>query len=348
MFNQGGDFSKVRMDLKKPIKCFVKESFPHFLVTDGYFFVPVYFTQKALNEFKSKNSNISIVDLHSKVIILSDWSLEINKVNSSENFTSYANLELRLIVHSFKPNLQEKLNPTRYPTNLFRDDEMKTVIQHFRHNAIQKSLSKSSKDSLPDISKMGDGKKVSVESKGVVALKADKSGDFADFHFKEGHTDTVKLQNIFIQEKGKDQLKRLSESDHGAAKVKGGAKGKKKAASKAKGKGKSDHEDVKKRTSKIMKYTPSKSAGKKEGTPSKGKVSAKKSVGKKHTPAMPSPGGKKSTKTTDQMTMQQFKKYLEWHEQQKSKKKVLGKRSTGKSSAVSGKKSASKGKKSKK
>lgn len=50
-----------------------------------------------------------------------------------------------------------------------------------------------------------------------------------------------------------------------------------------------------------MKYTPSKSAGKKE-TPQKGKASAAKkstTVSKKQTPAMPSPGGKKSTKTTD-------------------------------------------------
>lgn len=58
---------------------------------------------------------------------------------------------------------------------------------------------------------------------------------------------------------------------------------------------------------------------------------------------MPSPGGKKSTKTTDQMTMAQFKKYLDWHEKKKGGKassggKVLGKRSsTGKASAASGK-----------
>jgi hypothetical protein len=71
------------------------------------------------------------------VIVLNTWSLEMKKVNSAEVFTSYANLEVRLIVHSFKPNLQERLNPTRYPINLFRDDEMKTVIQHFRHQALQ-------------------------------------------------------------------------------------------------------------------------------------------------------------------------------------------------------------------
>jgi len=136
MFNQGGDFSKVSKDLRKPLKCLVKESFPHFLISDGYFFVPAYFTSESIKSFKHGFPNVNIVDLHDKVIVLSDWSLEIKKVNSSEVFTSYANLEVRLIVHAFKPNLQEKLNPTRYPINLFRDDEIKTTIQHFRHESI--------------------------------------------------------------------------------------------------------------------------------------------------------------------------------------------------------------------
>lgn len=71
---------------------------------------------------------------------------------------------------------------------------------------------------------------------------------------------------------------------------------------------------------------------------------------------MPSPGGKKSTRTTDQMTMAQFKKYLDWHEKNKQARggqapaapgkstggKVLGKRSAGKASSASGK-STSKG-----
>lgn len=68
---------------------------------------------------------------------------------------------------------------------------------------------------------------------------------------------------------------------------------------------------------------------------------------------MPSPGGKKSTKTTDQMTMAQFKKYLDWHEKKKGGKastggKILGKRSAGgKASTASGKASRA-GKRSKK
>lgn len=92
-------------ELKKSIKCYVKESFPHFLVTDGFFYVVAYFTKSAISEFKSKNPNINIVDLAGKVVILNDWSLELHRVNSSEVFNSYANLEARLIVHGFKTNL---------------------------------------------------------------------------------------------------------------------------------------------------------------------------------------------------------------------------------------------------
>jgi len=134
------------------------------------------------------------VELNEKVVVLNDWTLEMRKVNPSEEvFTSYANLEARLIVHSIKPNLQEKLNPTRWSTNLYRDNEIKTTIQHFRHQSLQKSLNKNAKDSLPDISKLGDSKKVKVEEKGIVSLKGDKGGDFSDYSFKEGSTNVVKL-----------------------------------------------------------------------------------------------------------------------------------------------------------
>ncbi len=34
-----GDFSKLSKEYRKPLKCYVKEATPYFLVTDGYFFV---------------------------------------------------------------------------------------------------------------------------------------------------------------------------------------------------------------------------------------------------------------------------------------------------------------------
>jgi len=188
LFNNGCDFAKVNNNFKKPIKCYVKESFPHFLVSDGFFFVPAYFTSDAIKQFKAKFGNVLVTDLKEKVIVLNNWHLEMKRVNSSEVFTSYANLEARLIVTSFKPQLNEKIEQTRYPTNLFRDDEIKTTIQSFRHDSIQKSLSKSSKgESLPDISKLGDAKKSKADASSVVALKGDK-GEFSDYSFKEGTT----------------------------------------------------------------------------------------------------------------------------------------------------------------
>lgn len=181
---------------------------------------------------------------------------------------------------------------------------------------------------------------------GIVKVGTTKGDDFSDFSFKEGTTATLSLKDIFVQEHGKADSPVAAPA---APKVKGGAKATAKAGAK-----KSAQKAVAKKSEtveKVLKYTPSKSVGKKE-TPQKstsaatGKQSAKKSVGKKN-PAMPSPGGKKSTKTTDQMTMSQFKKYLDWHEAKKGGK-VLGKRSTaGKASAASGKASKA-GKRSKK
>jgi len=344
MLVQGGDFGKVSKDLKKPLKTYVKESYPFFLVTDGYFFVQAYFTKEAVAEYKSKFGNVNITDLHDRVVVLNTWSLEMRRVNSAEVFTSYGNLEIRLIVHSFKPNLNERLNPTRYPINLFRDDEIKTQIQQFRHAAVQAALARNVKgETLPDIAKVSTASKAKVEG-GIVKASAAKGDDFSDFQFKEGSTAVLSLKDIFVQEKGKDAAAAAATAKApeaaAAPKVKGG-KAAAKAASKSAGKAKKAavKKSADKTVEKVLKYTPSKSAGKKE-TPQKaaGASSAKKSTtgGKKQTPAMPSPGGKKSTKTTDQMTMAQFKKYLDWHNQKKGK--TIGKRSaTGKASTASGK-----------
>jgi hypothetical protein len=93
-------------------------------------------------------------------------------------------------------------------------------------------------ESLPDISKMGEGGKKSKVTDGVVRATAGKGEEFSDFSFKEGHTAALSNKEIYVLEKGKDALKRIEEShEHPSAapKVKG-AKGKKKAASKSAGK----------------------------------------------------------------------------------------------------------------
>ena len=135
MFRSGGDFTKLNVSTKKQIKCYVKESFPFFLVTDNYFYVACYFTKKAVDDFKTKYTNMNITDLKSRVILITDWTLETNIVNSGDIFTSYGGLEVRLIVKAFKLNQQDKdkVVLSRHPVNLYRDDEMKTLIQNYTH-----------------------------------------------------------------------------------------------------------------------------------------------------------------------------------------------------------------------
>ena len=320
MFRHGGDSSIP----KKTIKCYVKESFPHFLVTDGFFYVACYFTKKAVDEFHSKFSNLNITDLRSRVIIISDWTLEMNKVNSANVFTSYGGLEVRLIVKSFKPVTQEKEQPTltRHPVNLFRDDEMKTLIQNYTHKCVASAVSGGAKESMLDISKFAAKSNVGQD---IVSFQSGQN--FNAWTFKEGKTATADMNSIFKQEKGADALKKIQAGPAatGKAKVIGGArKG-------AKGKGKVSG-GVGATVEKLAKFTP----GEKRST-------AKKSTARilSKAPTMQSPGGDKQTGTTDHTSMREFQKMITFL---KNKGKNTGKRG-GKASGTklaSGKRSQGK------
>jgi len=223
MIQNGGDFSKVSFKGKN-LKCFVKESFPYFLVTDNHFFVPAYLTKKALDDFKSKNSGVNVTDLKSKVVEIVDWSLEMAKVDSSSVFTSYAGIEIRLIVNSLKliQDTKSKVLLSRYPVNLYRDDEMKTLFQAYHHSTLAGRVG--GKDSLPDITKKGDS---------IVAFA---TGSRFVYPFKVGTTQTVDLVSIYKAEKGGAALKKLQDGSSSGGHVKvvsGVRKSAKKAAPKA-------------------------------------------------------------------------------------------------------------------
>jgi len=320
MFTNGGKGSIP----KKTIKCYVKESFPHFLVTDGFFYVACYFTKKAVDEFHSKFGNLNITDLRSRVIIINDWTLEMNKVNSANVFTSYGGLEVRLIVQSFKPVTQEKDQPTltRHPVNLYRDDEMKTLIQSYTHQCVQSSVG-GVKENIQDISKFSSKGNV---NQGIVSFAAGNT--FSNYTFKEGKTATVDLQNIFKQEKGADALKKLQAgpSSSSRAKVVGGAK----RAGKAAKKGGANVAGV---VEKLAKFTPG----------DKKSAAAKKSTARILTkaPTLQSPGGDKQAGTTDHSTMKDFKKMMSFLSRAKTGSAKRGGKVSG-SKLASGKKSQGK------
>lgn len=275
LINADGDASKMSADFaKNSIKVFIKETSPYFLVSDSFFYVPAYFTKAALDEHAKKFPNVKVADLAEKVILITNWSLELKRVDSNVVFTSYAGVEVRLIIHSFKPQLNESITPTRWPTNLYRDDEFKTTIQRARHNATVAALAKAN---------TGDAK--------IFAGKG------FDWNFKEGNTAIVAVTGA---------KKAAAPAATAAAKVKGGAAAKRTAKAASKDTKKVVKAAPSKTVEKVLKFTPKKAVG-------------KKSTGKKAA----SPGGKKSAAgTTDQMTMQTFKKFIKF---QKDGKK-LGKR----------------------
>lgn len=291
---KGGSFANIEKSIpKKQIRCFIKESFPHFLVTDDFFYIPCYFTKKAVDEFKNQFSNVNITDLKSKTLVLKDWTMEVAKVDSASVFTSYAGIEIKLIVKSFKVEKGEA-SLTRYPLNLYRDDEIKTLIQSYLHGQVASSVKSGCKgDSLPDMSKLSS--KGSV-SQGIVKFA---SGDnFSNYGFTSGKTATLDLNTIFKMEKGAAAFSKLSS---GGVSIKPKVSG--------------DKVKVSKKSKGISKVAI---GSKLDSFAANKKGSAKRipgSVG-----GMPTPGDKASAGTTGLKTMDQYKKMIAWYRKKNTSK----------------------------
>ena len=103
------------------------------------------------------------------------------KVDSNQVWTSYAGLEVRLIVHEFKPEMSGSVSLPRHPSNLYRDDEFKTTIQNFRHTQVVAAAAKGG-SGAPAI---GSGK--GNVSQGVL------NNSCGEWSFKEGNTKTISL-----------------------------------------------------------------------------------------------------------------------------------------------------------
>lgn len=288
MINSGGNLSSVQNSFKdssgkvKKIKCFVKEAYPHFLVTDNHFYVPCHFSKKAVDGFKAAHSGVHITDLKSKVIEIGDWSLEMRNVDSSTNFTSYAGIEIALIVNSFRlVQGGAKVLLSRYPINLYRDDEMKTLFQAYHHRCLASKCP--GKDSLPDTSSKGGSNTVSLGA-----------GNKFQYGFKAGNTATVAMSAIGKSEKGANFANRGGSSSGPAqVKVSGGAKGGKSKKTPAKGGIKSASKAIVKGGNKNAKQSVARIGG--------GKV-----------PRAHTPGGSASKVATPKMNASSFAKMAKY------------------------------------
>jgi len=195
----------------------VKESFPYFLASDGLFWTGLYFTSGAVSGFKAKHANVAVTDLAGRTIRVTDYDAVLSK---SSSLTSYAGLEVRIVVKAF--SLGDKSSGSGSPgaQNLYRTSSVKHALNSFQHGLTSKAAKGLKGDSLPDLG----GKKGGV-GQGVVDLGSWNSVGAA----KAG---TVNMIDIYKQEKGKLSVGKAS-SGHAAVRVAGGAKFKKSSAKKA-------------------------------------------------------------------------------------------------------------------
>lgn len=201
-------------------------------------------------------------------------------------FTSYGGLEIKLIVRNFKLQSggSSKVMLSRYPVNIYRDDEMKTLFQGYAHQCITAAVNKGCKgESLPAIGSKGN------------SVCSFASGNNFNYGFSSGKTPTVDMNSIVKQEKGSSAFKKSSDSARVGVKSKLTKSPKNKAG---KGAGLAAQSKA------IMK---SKAAGKKS--------TARPKTGM--TPgAMATPGGKKSSHTPN-ITKSQIQKMKEWIKKKK-------------------------------
>lgn len=139
---------------KQMLKVYVKEAAPHFLVSDGHFFVPAYFSAEAVAGFRAKYPNVNVDALQGKVVTIKKFGLQLRSVDSNAVWTSYANLECQLVVNEFSPDMGATAGNQKHPSNLYRDDEFKTTIQRKRH-AIAQAAAAASNPSMANMKASG-------------------------------------------------------------------------------------------------------------------------------------------------------------------------------------------------
>ena len=124
--NVGGDPLKLDKKYKKSIRCAVREIEPQLLLTDGQYTISGYITKEAFALYcKNDTNKIKVTELRDFMITIDSWTLDLVRTTPDESFTSYANLEMRLIINKFSKFSETRVDlNNRYPQNLYRDDQV--------------------------------------------------------------------------------------------------------------------------------------------------------------------------------------------------------------------------------
>lgn len=137
---------------------------------------------------------------------------------------------MRLVIHDFKVNQEEDLKMSKYPTNMYRDDEVKASILNFIKNQRQELLNNFSRaDIQVGASKILENEqdKINVKSddktlreKNAISLKERKEASvkiladddlFTAFTFEAlPKTQILSMQELYVLEKGLESFRKVN------------------------------------------------------------------------------------------------------------------------------------------
>lgn len=104
-------------------------------------------------------------------------------------------MEIRFVIHSFKTKLEDKVNIGKQSVNLFRDDELKTLILHYQNEHQKAALAKESL-SLVTLDQLNQKQ----EQKSV--YKISKGNSFLGYGAEAVGQKTIDIKMVLQGEKG--------------------------------------------------------------------------------------------------------------------------------------------------
>jgi Telomere-binding protein beta subunit (TEBP beta) len=155
--------------------------------------------------------------------VITKWECELALTNSAEEFTSYGGIEMRIIIHDFKVKLEDQVKMSKYPANLYRDDDVKTHLLSFiaqqrlapviKASEADQDLFSSAKpktSSSPSTARSLNTLNIASLDSHMSLYQLSADDDlFQDFTFlsHSSKASIVPLQEIFVQEKGAEALR---------------------------------------------------------------------------------------------------------------------------------------------
>jgi hypothetical protein len=182
LLEHNGNWKKVPASLKTAFSCQVFIDNPQWIVNDETHFIGAYPTKQAFDAYRKTWKEVRLSEsAHSKFLI-SDWSLELVKVESEEVYTSYVDREVRLVINSIKPDPDSSLTPNSFVENLHRDNDIKLQISRLNLEEIREHTEVFD---CGDLSRYEESKKTGVAKDACQDVSLDDSKETNVMHMKE-------------------------------------------------------------------------------------------------------------------------------------------------------------------